>query len=87
MWHGARYASSLCNDQRWTMSDLADNAGKQLEFIEQVQERNRLQRQENKKVSDDCMYCDSPIPQARQDATGGTDSCIACAEYNEVTHD
>lgn len=30
-------------------------------------------------VSDDCVECDDPIPQERQDALGGTDLCAICA--------
>ena len=41
------------------------------------------QKSATKKITNECVVCDEPIPLARQKATDGTDKCIDCARHSE----
>ena len=64
------------------MSDVADIANDRIEAEETI----RRKRRESFKplVSEDCFECGLEIPQARQEATGGTDMCIDCQSNAEL---
>lgn len=34
--------------------------------------------------SETCIECDTPISEARQQATGGTEFCVDCQSLNEI---
>lgn len=65
------------------MADPVDNAQGRIEQNEEIWRRQRAAREALKPVSHYCVECDRFIPQARQQATGGTDHCIDCAELGE----
>lgn len=58
------------------MADEADIANDRIEL--EMSLTMKARRQE-KRFSVDCVECGEYIPQARQQATGGTDMCIDCA--------
>lgn len=61
------------------MADKADIAQGSIEQDEEVRRKQREAEQATKRVSVYCVECEQFIPQARQQATGGTDMCIDCA--------
>lgn len=63
------------------MADAADLAG---DLIDESTQRALDNRKAIRvQVTEDCADCGLQISSARQIATGGTDTCIACAEYLE----
>lgn len=60
------------------MPDPADLAAESIEQEEAIRERQRKAMMANKSVSEECVDCDEPISQERQEATGGTDRCVHC---------
>lgn len=53
--------------------------------LEEMQRENALAacKPVHVQATEDCAECGLQISSARQNATGGTDTCIACAEYLE----
>lgn len=58
------------------MSDEADIANDRIETEMQLRMRAR---QTVQAVSEDCVECGVIIPEARQQALGGTELCVDCA--------
>ena len=67
------------------MSDICDMAAARMEQEEGLQQlaRDRRREQAISSASDECVECEAPIPEERQQATGGTDKCVTCAGLQE----
>ena len=63
------------------MSDAVDQANDLAVRYVDIQLANRGLPVE---PSEECEECGITIPDARQEATGGTTTCITCAELNEM---
>ena len=63
------------------MSDAVDQANELAVRYVDIQLANRCLAVE---PSEECEECGITIPDARQEATGGTTTCIGCAELNEI---
>jgi len=63
------------------MSDLADITDARIELEENLR---KIAREKFKPaVAADCWECGVIIPQARQEATNGTDICVSCLSIQE----
>lgn len=64
------------------MPDPIDIAQKNMEQLDEIRERQRAAiASRPRPVSEDCIDCGVDIPQARQEATGGTERCTHCQGY------
>jgi len=64
--------------------DECDASDLRMEQEETIRMKNHRTMMANKNVTVDCEECGDLIPQARQEATGGTDLCIECAVDAEL---
>lgn len=62
--------------------DEADIAQQRIEHEERLRQKEWASRRAS--VSEDCEECGDRIPAARQQATGGTNLCIDCAEVAQA---
>jgi len=62
------------------MGDICDKTDERLEKEEKIR---RAIRELPKAVSKTCVECGDNISKARQQATGGTELCINCAQQEE----
>ena len=63
------------------MADICDLTDERMEREEAI--RSKLLNQPHAK-SDNCIECGVHIPEARQQATNGTEYCIGCQELHEL---
>lgn len=65
------------------MADIVDIANDKIEEDLRVKLLNMANEKTLRQISVDCVDCGELIPPMRQQATGGTNLCIDCAEFVE----
>lgn len=64
--------------------DEVDISQARMEKEAELRAAARQKAAANKSRADECVECGEEIPLQRQNATGGTDICITCAEIAET---